>query len=59
MKCDHCENVATVFVTEINHGVRSDRHFCEACAKKQHVAEPPTIFTNHVVSFVRGQKEKK
>ena len=32
MKCDRCDNVATVHITEIRRGLSYERHLCEDCA---------------------------
>jgi len=32
--CDQCENPASVHLTEIRSGKKTERHLCEACAKK-------------------------
>ena len=32
MKCDNCERSATVHLTEIKNGVKTERHLCEKCA---------------------------
>jgi protein-arginine kinase activator protein McsA len=31
-KCDHCNEPATVLVTEIKGGKRVEKHLCERCA---------------------------
>ena len=32
MKCDNCNNPATVHLTEIKHGKKIEKHLCEQCA---------------------------
>jgi len=34
MKCDQCENTATVHITDIISGKKNEVHFCEECANK-------------------------
>ncbi|MBM3985234.1 MAG: hypothetical protein FJ296_06050 [Planctomycetes bacterium] len=36
-RCDRCENPATVHLTEIKGGQKSERHLCEKCAASLHV----------------------
>jgi protein arginine kinase activator len=38
MKCDHCENEATVHEVTVRNGVRLERNMCEACAVKAGLA---------------------
>ncbi|HUW57682.1 MAG TPA: hypothetical protein VMZ92_13670 [Planctomycetota bacterium] len=33
MKCDTCDNEATIHITEIRRGLSYDRHLCERCAE--------------------------
>ncbi|HUU43605.1 MAG TPA: hypothetical protein VMX57_07490 [Planctomycetota bacterium] len=33
MKCDRCDNAATVHITEIRRGLSYERHLCEDCAE--------------------------
>lgn len=35
-KCDFCENPATVHMTEIKSGEKTQMHLCEFCAKQMH-----------------------
>ncbi len=39
-QCDRCESPATVHLTEIRGGKKTERHLCESCAKTQF--HPPT-----------------
>jgi protein arginine kinase activator len=34
MKCDNCNNTATVHLTEIKNGKKLEKHLCEQCAAK-------------------------
>ena len=36
-RCDRCENPATVHLTEIKAGQKTERHLCEKCAATLHV----------------------
>ncbi len=38
MKCDFCENEATVHETTNRHGVKVERHLCQQCAAQQGLA---------------------
>ncbi|MCC6661554.1 MAG: UvrB/UvrC motif-containing protein [Phycisphaerales bacterium] len=38
MKCDQCEQEATVHEVTIKSGKKVEKHLCEACAKKQGIA---------------------
>ena len=37
--CDRCENPATVHLTEIKGGKKTERHLCENCARALHVPQ--------------------
>lgn len=38
MKCDHCENEATVHEVTVKNGVKIEKHLCEVCAQQQGLA---------------------
>jgi len=38
MKCDRCDNQATVHLIEIQNGQKIEKHLCEACAVEEGVA---------------------
>ena len=40
MKCDLCDNEATVHDLSIRNGVKIERHLCEGCASQQGLAAP-------------------
>ena len=40
MQCDHCDNKATVFYTQIIDGISKKASLCEPCANKQGVTDP-------------------
>jgi protein arginine kinase activator len=43
MKCDQCEQEATVHELRVVSGKKVERHLCERCARKQGIAVPTTI----------------
>jgi len=43
MKCDHCENPATVHVTHVANGKVMKAHLCESCSKKLGVSAPGVL----------------
>lgn len=40
MKCDHCHNKATVFLTQIVNGQMKKSQLCEECANQKGVTDP-------------------
>jgi len=49
VKCDQCDNPATVReITRVN-GVKFERHLCEACAAKQGIGLTPAASTESVL----------
>ena len=42
--CDRCENPATVHLTEIKGGKKTERHLCENCARALHVPQASKAF---------------
>jgi len=51
MQCQICnENEATIHLTEISDGVRSEMHLCERCATEQGVAVKSNIPLNELLS---------
>ncbi len=40
LKCDQCENEATVHDISLRHGTRIERHLCEGCAREAGLAPP-------------------
>ena len=40
MQCDHCDNKATVFYTQIIDGISKKASLCEPCANKKGVTDP-------------------
>jgi len=53
MKCDHCDNPATVHEVTIQNGARVEKHLCESCAKKEGLSpgmQTPIALANFVVA---------
>lgn len=51
MQCQHCkQHTATIHLTEIKDGQRSEMHMCEACAQKQGLAVKNHIPLNELLS---------
>jgi protein arginine kinase activator len=51
MQCQIChKNNATIHLTEINDGVRSEMHICEQCAAEQDIAVKSHIPINELLS---------
>jgi len=42
MKCDHCDNEATVHELAVRNGVKVERHLCEQCAGQQGISVSST-----------------
>src|SRR2546423_7172491 len=63
MKCDNCNNPATVHLTEIKHGKKIEKHLCEQCAAQNEglpvKAHTPIneLLTNFVLAHSGLQKE--
>lgn len=53
MKCDQCENEATVHEVTRKHGVTIEKHLCEHCAREQGIAsQPPTQLESLLTHFM-------
>lgn len=50
MKCDLCDNEATVHETTQHSGVRVERHLCDQCAAQQGFAIQPSIGTPEILA---------
>jgi protein arginine kinase activator len=51
MQCEICQNKeATIHLTEITDGVRTEMHLCEQCAQEQGIAVKSTIPINELLS---------
>ena len=63
MKCDNCNNPATVHLTEIKHGKKIEKHLCEQCAAQNEglpvKSHTPIneLLTNFVMAHSGLQKE--
>ena len=40
MQCEHCDNKATVFYTQIIDGISNKKCLCESCASQQGITDP-------------------
>jgi len=49
--CDRCDHPATVHLTEIKSGEKSERHLCEECARALHVPQPSKELQKLLKSF--------
>jgi len=52
MKCEHCDNEATVHETTIVKGAKVERHLCEECAAKSGLASQQPAVQGIVTGFV-------
>lgn len=60
MKCDHCENEATVHEVMVRKGEKVEKHLCEQCAQKEGLASQSqqpinALLTKFVVSTASGK----
>ena len=56
MKCDRCDNEATVHEVRIKGGKRHETHLCEQCAREQGVAiQAPAPITQLLTQFITSQ----
>ena len=49
--CDRCDNQATVHLTEIKGGHKTERHLCENCARSLHVPQAAKELQKLLKSF--------
>lgn len=61
MKCDRCQNEATVHEVTVHKGKKVEKHLCEQCAKTDGIAiqsHPPIaeMLSKFVMSSVGGEK---
>lgn len=60
MLCQHChKNEATIHLTEINEGVRSELHLCESCAQKEGIAVKSQIPLNELLSSLLASQPEE
>lgn len=52
MKCEHCDNEATVHETTIVKGASVERHLCESCASKTGLGAPQPAAPGQITGFV-------
>jgi protein-arginine kinase activator protein McsA len=61
MKCEFCENVARVHMTQIKNQVRTEAHLCAECANRIKVATanepPPEMFKKIIDDMNRAAKK--
>lgn len=55
VKCDQCDNEATVHDTSIQQGARVERHLCESCAREAGLIPPSEPPSQTVIPFGPGQ----
>jgi|SRR5262245_19219317 len=53
--CDRCDNPATVHLTEIKGGSKTERHLCESCARALHVPQASKELQKLLKSFEPAQ----
>lgn len=49
MKCDHCDNEATVREVTMKNGVRIERHLCEQCAQQHGISIQPQVSIDELI----------
>ncbi|MCB9898105.1 MAG: UvrB/UvrC motif-containing protein [Planctomycetes bacterium] len=49
--CDRCDSPATVHMTDIKQGEKTERHFCEECARAMQVPQPSKELAKLLKSF--------
>jgi len=49
MKCDHCDNEATVHEVTVKSGVKIEKHLCEGCASTQGISGQPSTPINELI----------
>jgi protein arginine kinase activator len=50
MKCDLCENEATVHEVTVKSGVKVEKHLCESCARQQGISVQPSVPINELIT---------
>ncbi|MFN0131505.1 MAG: UvrB/UvrC motif-containing protein [Phycisphaerales bacterium] len=59
MKCDQCEQEATVHELRVMGGKRVERHLCEACARREGMAVQPPASVPELIEKFLHQAAKK
>ncbi|MCC6678060.1 MAG: UvrB/UvrC motif-containing protein [Phycisphaerales bacterium] len=49
MKCDHCDNEATVREVTMKNGARIERHLCEQCAQQHGIGVQPQVSIDELI----------
>jgi protein arginine kinase activator len=55
VKCQLCEESATVHLTEIVNGKKKEKHFCQECAQKQEILKQQELNLTAILQSVIGQ----
>ena len=55
MKCQSCEQSATVHLTEIVNGKKKEKHFCQDCAQKLELMKQQELNLTAILQSVIGQ----
>lgn len=55
MKCQFCDNSATVHLTDIVNGVKKETHLCQGCAEKQQIIKHQELNLSAILQSVIGQ----
>lgn len=55
MKCDLCDNDATVHEVTVRNGVKIEKHLCESCAGQQGIAIQPQVSLPEVLKNYMSQ----
>ncbi len=55
MKCQSCDQSATVHLTEIVNGKKKEKHFCQECAEKQEMLKQQELNLTAILQSVIGQ----
>jgi len=57
-KCDNCDNPATVHLTEIVDGEKTEKHLCEVCAANENITVKPAMGINQMVQEFLAQSQQ-
>ena len=57
MKCDSCEQKATVFYTQVTDGKMKKTALCDSCAKKQGITDPTGLLMADQLMMGAGKPE--
>ncbi|MBI2805219.1 MAG: UvrB/UvrC motif-containing protein [Planctomycetes bacterium] len=55
MKCQTCDETATVHMTEIVNGKKREKHYCQDCARKQQLLKQQDLNLTAILQSVIGQ----